>query len=456
MNDLRIVGLKVENFKRLVAIEISPKGNMVELRGRNKQGKSSILDAISVAIKGMADSPDKPIREGQDKAWIELDLGDIIVERTFKESEEGEVVSKLTVTAKDGKPFTSPQAVLDKLFGSLAFDPFKFSQADKNEQVNLLKTLVKDFDFKANEKAEKEAYEERTIVNRKAKDSSVKHISFKDVPVAEPEKVDVKDLTAKMQAASEKNVEIAEQKAAREKNEKALIIDKVEEKNRLSEKYTEEILNSTKDFEEAKFIFELKMKKHEEAKEQHRVNQKNIASLQEEIEKAQASQNSLPALDSPIDTEVIKKQLDEASIRNDLHLKWQQKNEAKLEISRYEDESKALTEKIENLKLARLNAVKVAGLPVEGLGFDENGITLNGLPFDQASSAEKLRTSVALAAAQNPTLRFIQVKEGSLLDDEGLAALGEIAEKYNMQVWVEIVDSTGKCGFVIEDGSLKS
>lgn len=34
--------------------------------------------------------------------------------------------------------------------------------------------------------------------------------------------------------------------------------------------------------------------------------------------------------------------------------------------------------------------------------------------------------------------------------------LGEMAETNDMQVWIERVDSSGKVGFVLEDGRLKN
>lgn len=77
------------------------------------------------------------------------------------------------------------------------------------------------------------------------------------------------------------------------------------------------------------------------------------------------------------------------------------------------------------------------------------------MPFDQASSAEQLRTSVAIAMAANPKLRVIRVQDGSLLDEEAMRILAEMAQAADYQVWIERVGVSGGVAIVIEDGTVK-
>ena len=63
---LKIVKLEAENFKRLRAVSITPEGNVIEITGRNEQGKTSILDLIWAVLGGseaVKDTP-QPIRQG--------------------------------------------------------------------------------------------------------------------------------------------------------------------------------------------------------------------------------------------------------------------------------------------------------------------------------------------------------------------------------------------------------
>jgi hypothetical protein len=74
-------------------------------------------------------------------------------------------------------------------------------------------------------------------------------------------------------------------------------------------------------------------------------------------------------------------------------------------------------------------------MPVEGLGFadSEDGpfVTLGAEPFDQASQAQKIRVSVAIAAAMNPKLRVARILDGSLLDARSWAALEDYAATHD-------------------------
>jgi hypothetical protein len=64
------------------------------------------------------------------------------------------------------------------------------------------------------------------------------------------------------------------------------------------------------------------------------------------------------------------------------------------------------------------------------------------------------RVSVAIAMAANPKLRVLRVRDGSLLDEDGIAMLAKLANERDYQIWLERVDSTGKIGVVMEDGEV--
>lgn len=97
---MRIINLHAENFKRLTAVDITPKGDLVVLTGANEQGKSSVLDAIMAALcggRGMKDIPE-PIRRGESWAEVSLDLGDVRVKRIWEHGGK----NRIEVTNADG------------------------------------------------------------------------------------------------------------------------------------------------------------------------------------------------------------------------------------------------------------------------------------------------------------------------------------------------------------------
>ena len=139
---MRIVNFKAENIKKLVVVEIEPKGNVVQITGRNGAGKTSVLDSIWWGLAGTRNHQPLPIRKGQKQATIELDLGKIIVKRKFSLYDENRVTTQLTVENKEGARFPSPQTMLDSLCDSISFDPLEFCRMVAAEQYRALQKVI--------------------------------------------------------------------------------------------------------------------------------------------------------------------------------------------------------------------------------------------------------------------------------------------------------------------------
>jgi hypothetical protein len=99
--------------------------------------------------------------------------------------------------------------------------------------------------------------------------------------------------------------------------------------------------------------------------------------------------------------------------------------------------------------------IRDAHLPLPGLAFDTEGdaVLYQGVPLSQASGAEQLRVGVSLAIAANPKLKVMLIRDGSLLDDNNLALLREMAEQSGHQIWIERVGNDG-ASVVLEDGEI--
>lgn len=162
---MKILRLQADSFKRLKAVDITPTGNVVEITGRNAQGKTSVLDAIWAALGGATHIQSKPIRAGANKARIRLDLGELIVTRSI--TEKG---STLTVENAEGLPYKSPQRMLDDLVGALAFDPLAFTRMKPRDQFDQLRAIAQvDIDLDALDRQNQSDFERRTAINREHK-----------------------------------------------------------------------------------------------------------------------------------------------------------------------------------------------------------------------------------------------------------------------------------------------
>jgi len=333
------------------------------------------------------------------------------VTRRFKTSETNAKgwTTDVIVESEMGGRFQKPQDVLDALVGEFTFDPLGFTRLKEDEQFEALKAFVPDFQFEESAGLDRTDFATRTEVNRDAKALRAQAEAITLPAGKVPAAVDVAALEAKLAEAGTHNASIAQRKARREQ-----VDERISQLNAEIERLQAELAG---------------------------------------LEEAKAQAEPLP---EPIDTAQVQEALAAGRAANAVREQAARRDALNAQAAAKEAESAKLTKAMEDREAARQAAIKAAKMPVPGLGFDPAGfITLNGQPFSQASDAEQLRASIAIAAAKNPQLRIARVRDGSLLDDVAMVELKRFAAENDLQVWIERVDSSGTVGFVLEDGELK-
>lgn len=399
---MRVVHLRAENLKRLVAIDITPDEHTVVISGNNGHGKTSVLDAIWFALgggKAQADTP-QPIRDGETEAQVRLDLGDLYVIRKWK----GEK-STLHVTAADGSKYSSPQTMLDGLIGSLSFDPLAFAQAPAKEQLATLLDLVElPFDLGELDAKRAGVFDQRTDVNR-----------------------DVKQLQARLDAMP--RVPDGELPA--------------------TEVSAGQIMSDLRDAQAV-------VAQHEEAQRRRSMFEAEVDRLAEALEAAEQelrqAQRLCEALGDVPDLEAIQARLGRMEETNRAVRARNARAEVARALTAATEKAEGLTQELQGIDQTKAQAIAAAVMPIDGLGFDDAGVTYQGVPFAQCSGAEKLRVSVAMAMAVNPQVRVIRITDGSLLDADGMALVAQMAAERDFQVWIERVGDEDPAAIVIEDG----
>lgn len=410
---MHIVNLTAENFKRLRAVRITPRGHVVPITGKNGSGKTSVLDAIAVALGGLSLADPEPVRHGAKRASITITLSDgaqeLRVSRVFTEGGS----SSLQVEDATGK-LGSPQKVLDALLGHLAFDPLAFTRLAPKAQLEQLRTLVPlDVDLDELDRLNAEDREERATATREAKELRARLAAEAEPPDGTPdEEQDASELRDQLREASRHNGAID---AAREERDR----------------HTAEIAKVEQRIENGKRLLE-----------------------ELEAQLAALKARSFGALGDVIDTEAIAGRLAELSTINE-HVRLKRRL-ATLDTEAADRERRAreLTERMKARDEQKAAAIARAPMPVPGLGFGDGAVTFKGVPLQQASTAEQIRVSLAIGMAANPRLRVMHIRDGSLLDSDSLALVGELALQADYQVWMERVDASGRVGVVIEDGQV--
>lgn len=428
---MKIIKLSAENIKRLKAIEITPDGPVVKISGRNAQGKTTVLDSIWWALGGAKAIQEEPIRHGAHQGTIQLELDDLIVTRTFTPDN-----SYLKVENKQGATYKSPQAVLDKLIGQLSFDPLAFARADAKKQRDLLLEVTglkvdteALADIAGTETANagpnaidiingyyKEVYDARTVVNRQLDVAKKVLASLPDV-----EPVEAVSVTTLLQERRALEQEYIRQEAIRND-----LVRYEGQRSRL-EQEIRELMSQ----------IQIKEKELESVRMLHATHVDLVRNLR------------------IVDFATVDDQIANAEATNQQAQAYRELQKQANHVAALQAEADAYTGRLEAIKAYKVKLMADARFPIEGLGFSANGVTYHGVPLEQASAAEKLQVSLAMAMALNPELRVVRVDDASLLDADHMALIEEMARENDYQVWMEIVDASGAVGIYIEDGEVR-
>lgn len=439
---MKIIELRAENVKNLKVIEIKA-GDVNILEGKNGAGKSSILDSIFMALTG--GKVERPIREGQEKGNIVVDLGDYIVKKIFTSTGE-----RLEVLSPEGAKYPSPQTMLNKILGKLAFDPLSFSKMEKNAQRGLLKQLV-GLDFSALDTKRNNLYNERLFKGRELNNlegtlSSLKEYS--DIPENE--------ISLNEEIAKVESLEKEQDLCSKIINQK--------------ESFSKEIDDNNIEIEHQRKLYSTQIENNEEKIKElnkqvmalQKVTGILIVELQEKIQTSERANHNLKNLaDSLIipddKTEIINQAKENLKTVEETNVKIRENKKFKIvqeKINEKQLESKNLKTEIEKIDEEKVEKIKSCKFPIYGLGIDDETVLYNGRPFSMLSTGEQLKISTAIAMTLNPTLKIIILREGSLLDKDGLQLIIDMAKEKDYQLWIEKLGDEKTVGIYIEDGKI--
>jgi hypothetical protein len=419
---VKITTAHVSDFKRVRDIRLSPDADryLVLIGGNNGQGKSSLLDALTLALGGKRAQPADPVRHGADRAVIEVAFDDgHTITRTI--TPDGN--SKLMVRGPDG-PVAKPQAMLDRIVGERFLDPLSFLAAPAKEQRRIL-LEVSGVDVSHLDDRRGKAFAKRTDVGRELAKARV-DLERSPPPASlppppRPLEAVAADL-AQLQTSRAAAV-AAGREVVRLTNARLAVVDRIERMRRDlmdAEDEVTALLDSLSAAEDA------------------------CCDTTFDPADAAARETALAAeRDAIIAFARLEAQAGGAASR---------RLEAQAEVDRLSEHHDKLEATIADMDAKKAAALAQADLPVADLAFTEDGIELGGVPFEQASQAERLRCALGISMRLSPELRDVWVRDGSLLDSASLEMLAGLAADAGCRVWVERVGEADDGAIVIRDG----
>ena len=371
---MKINRLEIENVKRIHAVMIEPsKDGLTIIGGKNRQGKSSVLDAIAWALGGNKYKPSQAVNADSTippRLKIIMDNG-LVVERKGKNSD-------LKVTDPEGQK--GGQQLLDSFVEELAINLPKFMEASGKEKANTLLQIIGVGPQLAElEQKEKQLYQERLYVGRTAdqKEKFAKEQPY--YPDAPEEPVSASELIKEQQEILARNGQ--RQQWAREYDRILSDLEKNE--------------NAIEAYERA--IRDLK-KERESLNEKRKAAEKTPAELKmESTEELERSIENIEVINRK-----VRANLDKAKAEED--------------AKQYRDQYTELSQAIEDVRKQKAGLLDSADLPLPGLSVKEGELIYNGQLWDNMSSAEQMIVSTSIVRRLNPKCGFVLLDKLEAMD----------------------------------------
>lgn len=418
---MKINKLEIEIFKRVKAVKLEPtKNGLTIVGGNNRQGKTSVLDAIAWALGGNKFRPVDAWHKDSvipPRLHVVMDNG-LVVERVGKNS-------SLKVIDPDGNK--GGQALLDSFIEELALDLPKFmAQSDKEKGRTLLQIIGVGEKLAELELKENETYNQRRTIGQIA-DQKAKFAKEQPYyPDAPKEPVSASELIREQQAILAKNGE--------NQKHRHNLQELIDGKERTQVEYDAV----------CRQIEELTMKRGslgsmlKEYEDHIGLAQKTVDELQDE---------STEELEVAIDNvEGIN-----VKVRANLD-----KDKAEQDAAEYRAQYDELTASLTSIRDAKTKLLEDADLPLEGLTVADGVLRYKGYTWGDVSGSEQLKVATAIVRKLNPQCQFVLLDKLEQMDLDTLEEFGKWLEQEGLQAIATRVSTGGECSVIIEDGYISS
>lgn len=420
---MKIVRLQIKNFLSISDAEIKP-GAVNQIVGNNNQGKTTVLKALEVALKGSTDG--SLVKHGEDQAEIIVEFENAMsVRRRLKSDGKQEVLVKKGEFKAD-----SPQSMLNGLLTAGAFNPLDLLDPKVRSEA-LLKAIdirldqklladlagdspiplppveINQHGLKVLDQAHKYFYMRRSEAN---KDAKAKQDTYRVKQAELPEMPKVVDEKTSSDQIKEKIVENRRLIATER--------DKVEGFRRAKLSY-DQAVTTLADYERKKVHLEQQLVEAVSAIE---IQKGNVQILEKRC-------NEQRPLDS-----VIQNLTDESqSLQAELTLRAEisavvERYKAVEELATAAKQAKDFAEKLSLVvdrlgDQAKAQLMSTAELPIAGLTYEDGEFKLDGCSIDNLSSSMALKLGVAIARKLSGSMKMICIDGAELLDEGSYEAL---------------------------------
>lgn len=427
-----ITALQVTDYKTVHDVTITPAADAVWilLGGENANGKTSVLEAIEALLGGKDAIIEDPVRHGAERAELRVKL----------QPDDGPALSVRRRIDLDGSTtlevrddlgaVKAPQAELDKLIGQRFLDPLDFLRKKPPEQrAELLRIIDADGSIAKLDDRRRRLFDRRTEVGRDLRRATGAVESTPEVTPGDTISViDLSDELQRIHAAVTAGQSAVHRHADAERNIVAA---------------TAAVATTELALERAQKSLELARDK---AKAATQVAEATGAALPDRAALTMAA----------VRCTGIREEIQRAASHNEAIATQRaaQARRANLASERdaHQFEHDELDRQIAAIDASKKERLISAKLPIADLSFTDTGLTYKGALLTNASRAQGLCVAIAMAAAAQPQLRDVWIRDAAVLDDATMAQVAEFARANGIRPWLERVGTRDPGVIEIRDG----
>lgn len=422
---VHITALDIENVKRVSAVRLEPaETGLTVIGGDNRQGKTSVLDAIMAALGGEKFTPSNAVREGADKGQVTVTLSNgIAVTRSF--TGKG---SYLKVSDPDGGK--GGQMLLNEFVSEFALSLGKFIGASDKEKTKTLLQIL-GVDLTPFEERHKKLYADREQTGR-----------LRDRAKGHAESMPYNDAVGtEILTPSDIMVELERKVAVNAKNR---------EIRTRAEAFRENLKRAQQRLDESANMVEELANRLEQAK---RENAERAFECDRQEKELEAATRAAAAVQDE-DVTAIKQRLAQIDDTNAEVRKNLEREKALAEAEGYADEYRALSRQIDANQAEMRDLLNGAAMPLPGLSVDGGVLTFDGAAWDCMSGADQLRVATAIVRQLNPSCGFVLIDKIEQMDLATLRDFGGWLRSEGLQAITTRVSRGDECSIVIEEGEV--
>lgn len=421
MSTIKVLNLK--NFAHAEEAEYKF-GKFNIIRGKNAQGKTTILSAIKYLFNGGNEAELLTPGSESGEVVLLLDDGSKARRRVAPDSSS----EKFSMKDSEGRTVSKPASAIKEQFDSFSLDPLKFLKAKNDEQTKLLLASLpititdeqlssaigrpteatSEHPITQIARLHKSLFDERTDINRAVKQRTI-HIEQLEKTVPAGYNPD-NSTTGKTEELEQRKAQIESKRVERREAISLEAAKKLDECARERERRMKEVT----DWYDA---------------QKDAIKEERDAKLDEMMQKSSAVYDP------------IVEELKSIRINSENDTVWRSTVlTIKHEKSMLEADAKQQEKINQSMEgLEKLKGSLLADLPIKGVEIVDGVITVNGTSINQLSQSESLRLAVKIATLRMGDIKAVLVDNGECFDSDSFEKLVTVCEKAGVQLFVTLV-----------------